>query len=101
MTAPSRPKLSGEVNAFRIVAIAEAISYLLLLGGVVLYRVLDGPDAIGALGPIHGILFLIYVALVLRIRESQGWDVWKTLLIVVVSAIPFGGLWAGSHLKEG
>lgn len=101
MTAPSRPKLSGEVNAFRIVAIVEAISYLLLLGGVVLYRVLDGPDLIGALGPIHGILFLIYVALVLRIRESQGWDVWKTLLIIVVSAIPFGGFWAGSHLKEG
>lgn len=101
MTAPSRPKLSGEVAAFRIVAIAEAISYLLLLGAVVLYRVFDGADLIGVLGPIHGILFLIYVALVLRIRESQGWDLWRTLLIIVVSAIPFGGFWAGSHLKEG
>lgn len=100
MTAPSRPKLSGEVAAFRVVAIAEAVSYLLLLGAVLLHRVFDGPDYIGGLGPVHGILFLVYVALVLRIRESQGWDLWKTLLIFVVSAVPFGGFWAGSHLKE-
>jgi len=100
VTAPSRPKLSGEVAAFRVVAIAEAVSYLLLLGAVLLHRVFDGPDYIGGLGPVHGILFLVYVALVLRIRESQGWDLWKTLLIFVVSAVPFGGFWAGSHLKE-
>lgn len=100
MTAPSHPKLSGEVAAFRAVALVEAVTYLLLLAAVVLYRVFDGPRFIGVLGPIHGIAVLIYVALVLRIRESQGWDGWRTLLIIVVSAVPFGGFWAGRHLKE-
>lgn len=100
MTAPSQPTLSGEVAAFRTVAVVEAVSYLLLLGAVVLYRVFDGPRFIGVLGPIHGIAVLIYVALVLRIRESQGWDGWRTLLVIVVSAVPLGGFWAGRHLRS-
>lgn len=45
----------------------------MLLGAVVIYRLLDGPDFIGVLGPIHGILFLGYFFLVPRIRDSQGW----------------------------
>ena len=100
MTAPSRPKLSGEVAAFRVVAIIEAVTYLVLLAAVVVYRVFDGPDFISALGPIHGIAFLVYLALVLRIRESQGWDLWRTILIILASALPFGGFWASNHLNE-
>jgi integral membrane protein len=99
VTAPSRPPQSGEAAAFRVVAVVEAVSYLLLLGAVVLYRVMDGPRYIGTLGPIHGIAVLIYAALVLRIREEQGWDGWKTILIMGMSAVPFGGFWAGSHLR--
>lgn len=79
------------VRKFRLVAIVEAISYLALLSAVVLYRLLDGPDFIGFLGPIHGIAFLIYVVLVLAIRESQSWNLWQTLLVIIASALPFGG----------
>ena len=79
------------VRKFRLVAIIEAATYLVLLSAVVLYRVLDGPDFIGFLGPIHGIAFLVYLVLVLQIREGQGWSLWQTLLVIVASALPFGG----------
>jgi len=79
------------VRKFRLVAIIEAATYLVLLSAVVLYRVLDGPDFIGFLGPIHGIAFLVYLVLVLQIREGQGWNLWQTLLVIVASALPFGG----------
>ncbi len=79
------------VRKFRLVAILEAVSYLALLSAVVLYRVLDGPDFIGFLGPIHGIAFLVYLVLVLQIREGQGWSLWQILLVIVASALPFGG----------
>ena len=90
----------GETTAFRVVAYVEAVTYLLLLAAVVLYRVLDGPDFISFLGPVHGIAFLVYLVLVLRIREGQGWGFWRTIVIIVAAAIPLGGFWAGHHLEE-
>ena len=99
-TPADRSRFRGETGAFRAVAYFEAVSYLVLLGAVVLYRVLDGADYIGLLGPIHGIAFLVYFVLVLRIREGQGWGLWPTFLVLLASALPFGGFWASSHLKE-
>ena len=96
----NRSRFGGETGAFRAVAYFEAASYLVLLAAVVLYRVLDGPDYVGVLGPIHGIAFLAYFVLVLKIREGQGWNLWRTLLVLLASAVPFGGFWAGSHLRE-
>ncbi len=91
--------LGGLVAAFRAVAFFEAATYLLLLAAVVLYRVLEGPDFIGILGPIHGIAFLVYFFLVLRIREGQGWSLWRTIVVVLAAAVPLGGFWAGRHLQ--
>jgi len=88
------------VSKFRLVAIAEAVTYLALLAAVVLYRVLDGPDFIGFLGPVHGIVFLVYLVLVLQIRESQGWDLGQTIVVIVAAAVPFGGFLVERRLVD-
>ena len=79
------------VTKFRLVAIIEAVTYLLLLAAVVVKRVLDGPDFVSVLGPIHGIAFLVYFVLVLMVRDEQGWTVGQTLVVLIASAVPFGG----------
>jgi integral membrane protein len=99
-SSASDPRSSDPTGAFRAVAYVEAATYLALLAAVVLYRVLDGPDFIGFLGPVHGIAFLVYLALVLRIREGQGWGLWRTLVVVLLAAVPFGGFWAGHDLAD-
>ena len=83
--------LHAMVSKFRLVAIVEAITYLALLAAVVLYRVFDGPRFIGFLGPVHGIAFLIYLVLVLAIREGQRWNLGQTILVILASAVPLGG----------
>ena len=100
VTPPSSSPTTAPTGAFRVVAVVEAVTYLVLLAAVVLYRVLDGPDFIGILGPIHGIAFLVYLVLVLRIRESQGWGFWRTIVVIVAAAIPLGGFWAAHDLVE-
>jgi integral membrane protein len=85
-------------SKFRLVALAEAVSYLALLAAVVVKRVLDGPDAVGVLGPIHGILFLAYALLTLLVREEQGWTVGQTILVLVASAVPFGAFVVNSRM---
>ena len=85
-------------SKFRLVALVEAVSYLALLAAVVVKRVLDGPDAVSVLGPIHGMAFLAYVLLTLLVREEQGWTVGQTLLVLVASAVPFGALFVNSRM---
>ena len=99
-TRPSGSRVRGETAAFRVVAVVEAVTYLMLLGAVVLKRVLDGPDFVSVLGPIHGIAFLVYLVLVLRIRESQGWDLGRTIVVILLSAVPFGGFWVERRLVK-
>ena len=90
----ARPRFAGLTGAFRVVALVEAVTYLLLLAATVIYRLLDGPDLVSALGPVHGVAFLAYLALVLQIRDDQRWNLWTTVLVVVAAALPGGGFWA-------
>ncbi|MDQ4097916.1 MAG: DUF3817 domain-containing protein [Actinomycetota bacterium] len=99
MATSSTATTTGLTGAFRLTAYVEAATYLVLLSAVVLYRLLDGPDFVSVLGPIHGVAFLVYLMLALRIREGQGWGFWDTVVVIVAAAIPFGGFWAGRHLR--
>jgi integral membrane protein len=88
------------IARFRLVAYAEAATFLILLACVVVKRVFHGPDLVQVMGPIHGVLFLVYLVMVLQIRASQGWALGRTILVFVASALPFGGFFVGSHLRE-
>ena len=79
------------LKTFRIVALAEATSFLLLLVASVLKRTADADVVVTILGPIHGILFIAYVLIALGVRPEQGWDARTTLLILLGAVVPFGG----------
>ena len=93
-----RPYSPPMTSKFRLVALAEAVSYLALLAATVVKRGLDGPDLVSVLGPIHGILFLAYVLLALLIRDEQGWSVGPTILVLVLSALPFGAVYVHNKM---
>jgi len=80
------------VTWLRWVAVAEAISYVMLLLAVVAKYGFDQPGGVTAIGPVHGMLFLAYMGLVLLVRDELGWTPRDTLLAVLASAVPFGGI---------
>ncbi len=100
MELANTSRFRGPTGAFRVTAYVEAATYLALLAAVVVYRLLDGPDFVSGLGPVHGIAFLVYLFLVIRIREDQGWNLWRTIVVILASAVPFGGFWAGRHVAD-
>jgi len=100
MATTGTSRRGGLTGAFRTVAYVEAATYLVLLAAVFLKRVLDGPDLVRALGPIHGVAFLVYLYLVLRVREGQRWGLGNTIVVILASAVPLGGFWAGRHLVD-
>ena len=81
------------IRWFKVVAVAEAVSYLVLLGASVAKHVFDMPGAVPIMGPIHGLIFLTYLWLALLVREELGWRLSTTLTVVVAAVIPLGGLY--------
>jgi integral membrane protein len=75
----------------RIVAVAEAISWLALIVATIVKYAADAPLGVHILGPIHGVLFLAYVVLALVVRSTLKWDARTTWIVLGDSILPGGG----------
>lgn len=87
---------------FRIVALLEGVSYILLLFiATPLKYFANDPQYVRMLGMPHGLLFIAYVVLAVLLSKDMKWD-GKTLMIVLVAAIiPFGTFYIDKkHLKS-
>lgn len=73
----------GPVKALRLTAIAEGISFVVLLVCSVLKRTTEF-NAVPAMGGIHGALFILYVALIVENWSRLGW---KPLFALVMATI--------------
>lgn len=78
-------------RTFRIIAIAEATSFLALLVATYVKYAQDQPGGVDVLGPVHGLLFLAYVGLALYLAPRAGWSLRTTVLVVLGAVAPFGG----------
>jgi len=88
-------------SALRVVAILEAVSFLVLLAAAVVKRGFDGPEAgVKLMGPVHGVLFLVYVLLAILVASDEKWRLKRTLLTLACSVIPFGGFIADRKLID-
>ncbi len=77
------------IPLLRKVALAEAVSYLILLGIAMPLKYLAGqPLAVKITGLIHGVLFVIFCAALLRVLWVSRWPFRRVLLIFVASFIP-------------
>ncbi|MBF4472050.1 DUF3817 domain-containing protein [Flavobacterium sp. HJJ] len=81
------------LKIFKITAILEGISYLVLFSNMLfikpsnieLYKTLLYP-----IGMSHGVLFIGYVILAFLLKNSQNWNVKDFGFILVASLLPFG-----------
>ena len=82
------------VALFRIAAVAEAISWVGLLVGMFLKRVVEVTElGVTIFGPIHGALFLAYCFAVLVARGDQGWGRRTTLWALIAAVPPLATVW--------
>ena len=75
----------------RYIALVEATSFLALLVASYVKRTGGGETGVEILGPIHGLLFIAYVVIALRLREDAGWTGKQTFWILAGAVLPFGG----------
>lgn len=91
--------LSTPLGRLRLTALTEGISFLLILFVTMPLKYgLGIPEPNLIIGMGHGILFVLYVALVLYMRPRMSWDLKDTFFALLASVIPFGTFWADKKL---
>jgi len=78
-------------NTFRIIALLEGVSYILLMTvGLYFKYQLGDPTFVKLLGMPHGLLFVAYLILAFLIKEDEKWKAKDFGVIMAASIIPFG-----------
>lgn len=81
--------LRTAATAFRVVAVAEALSWVgLLIGMYVKYVPQTTELGVKIFGPIHGGVFVAYVVVALVAARVLKWSIGTTLLALVASIPP-------------
>ena len=90
------------LSIFKKVAIAEGISYILLIFiAVPLKHFANMPLAVRYTGWVHGLLFVLYVAFVVMCAMEYKWKFGKILLVFFASLLPFAPFIVEKRLHEG
>ena len=80
--------------AFRIVAVAEACSWIGLLIGMFVKYVPETTElGVKIFGPIHGGIFVAYVVVAVLAARVLRWNAGTTLLALAASVPPLATLW--------
>jgi integral membrane protein len=78
---------------FRLIAIAEALSWAGLLVGMYLKRVAETTEVgVKVFGPIHGGVFVAFVVVAYLVGRARKWDVKTWVLALLGSIVPLGSV---------
>lgn len=100
---PTRKAVSpiSQIRAFRMTALAEGSSFLVLLFVAMPMKYVMGmPKVVTVVGAIHGVLFLLYVGQLAKLRTQHQWDNRFSFYAFLASLLPFGPFVFDKHLRE-
>lgn len=81
-------------TAFRVVAVAEALSWIGLLAGMYLKYVPQTTEqGVHVFGPIHGAVFVAYVVVTMVTSRVLRWSPRTTVVALVCSIPPLATVW--------
>jgi integral membrane protein len=90
--------LKSALGRLRIVAFIEGCSYLLLGFTMILKYKFAMPQPNYVVGLAHGILFVLYIVLLIQVSILHRWNIFKMLMAFIASLIPFGTFYADKVL---
>ena len=77
-------------NIFRLIAILEGLSYILLLIATPIKYLFGNEQYVKALGMPHGILFILYIFFAILIQKKLNWNNKYLIIVILASIVPFG-----------
>jgi integral membrane protein len=89
---------SNSFSQFRLIAFMEGCSFLLFALTMPIKYILHFPTPNYIIGMLHGILFIVYLLLLLQVAFQQKWSFKKIALAFIAALIPFGTIYASKKL---
>ncbi|MDR6804084.1 integral membrane protein [Dyadobacter sp. BE34] len=90
--------IKSALGRLRIIAFLEGISFILLLGVAMPLKYFAGiPQAVRIVGMAHGVLFVLFVLLLIQVATEKSWSFKKSALSFLSSLVPFGTFYADSR----
>ena len=90
--------LKTALGRLRIVAFIEGCSYLLLGFTMILKYKFAMPQPNYLVGLAHGILFVLYIVLLIQVSFLHRWNIFKMFMAFIASLLPFGTFYADKVL---
>jgi integral membrane protein len=90
--------INSALGRLRIVAFLEGCSYLLLGVTMILKYKYAMPQPNYIVGLAHGLLFVLYVVLLIQVSFLHKWSIVKMFWAFMASLIPFGTFYADKAL---
>ncbi|WP_338733949.1 DUF3817 domain-containing protein [Mangrovimonas cancribranchiae] len=89
------------ISVFRIIALLEGISYILLLFIAVPIKYIGhDPQYVKLLGMPHGLLFVGYIVLAILIGKELQWKTKTFTLVILASIIPFATFYVDQKILK-
>lgn len=89
---------SNSLYRFRLIAFLEGCSFLLFAITMPIKYLLKYPTPNYIIGMIHGVLFILYVLLLIQVSVLKKWSLKKMVLAMIAALIPFGTFYASKKL---
>jgi len=82
--------VTGALLRYRVIANVVGVVLVVFILIAVPLRYLGGePRLSETISPIHGFLYIVYLAATVDLSRRVGWSVWRTLGVMLAGTIPF------------
>lgn len=89
------------LGRFRAVALAEGLSFIVLLFIAMPLKYLAGmPLAVKVTGMLHGVLFVLYLLLLVEVGITYRWPLFRWVGAFGASLVPFGVFVLDARLRQ-
>jgi integral membrane protein len=81
------------IKLFKITAVLEGISYILLFANMLLIKPTNMElykQLLYPIGMSHGVLFMGYIGFAFLLKKTMRWNIMTFLIILMASLLPFG-----------
>lgn len=86
--------IRSTAGRFRLVALAEAVSWVGLLVGMYFKHLTEAGNEVGVkiFGPVHGAVFVAFVLVAMAAGFAYQWRLWTWLMALLGSIVPLGSV---------
>lgn len=86
--AQAAPDLRGALARFRVMAYVVGVGLIALCFGMIMAYVFDQEQYNNVIGPVHGVLYILYLLAIVDLALKARWSLKGTVLVMLSGVVP-------------